>query len=61
MHLKNFCIFQEEIAKISGNLANIANDEAALDVKIERKQREFDQQQKRLAKLQVCHDSYISK
>lgn len=39
---------------IERNLENISSDEAALDAKIERRRREFEQQQKRLAKLQVC-------
>ena len=34
-------------------LANISTDEAALDEKIERRKREFEQMQKRYAKLQV--------
>lgn len=34
-------------------LENLNNDEQSMDNKIERRQREYDQLQKRLAKLQV--------
>ena len=34
-------------------LNNVSTDEAALDEKIERKKREYEQMQKRYAKLQV--------
>lgn len=34
-------------------MQNVSSDEAALDAKIERRKKEYDQQQKRLAKLQV--------
>lgn len=44
---------QEELAVINHNLQNVSSDEAALDAKIERRKKEYDQQQKRLAKLQV--------
>ncbi|MCP9258457.1 Clusterin-associated protein 1 [Dirofilaria immitis] len=43
---------QEELAVINHNLQNISSDEAALDAKIERRKKEYEQQQKRLAKLQ---------
>uniref|UniRef100_A0A915PSB9 Clusterin-associated protein 1 n=1 Tax=Setaria digitata TaxID=48799 RepID=A0A915PSB9_9BILA len=53
---------QEEITVINRNLQNISSDEAALDAKIERRMKEYDQQQKRLAKLQSfrpqCMDEY---
>ncbi|VDK51635.1 unnamed protein product [Gongylonema pulchrum] len=50
---------QEEVEKINHNLQNINSDEAALDTKIDRRKREYDQQQKRLAKLQVTRRSKI--
>ncbi|KAK6100319.1 Clusterin-associated protein-1 family protein [Brugia pahangi] len=53
---------QEELAVINHNLQNVSSDEAALDAKIERRKKEYDQQQKRLAKLQSfrpqCMDEY---
>lgn len=50
---------QGELAQINRNLQNINSDEAALDGKIERKKREYDQQQKRLAKLQSFRPQYM--
>ncbi|VDM13670.1 unnamed protein product [Wuchereria bancrofti] len=44
---------QEELAIINQNLQNVSSDEAALDAKIERRKKEYEQQQKRLAKLQL--------
>uniref|UniRef100_A0A1I8ENS7 Clusterin-associated protein 1 n=1 Tax=Wuchereria bancrofti TaxID=6293 RepID=A0A1I8ENS7_WUCBA len=53
---------QEELAIINQNLQNVSSDEAALDAKIERRKKEYEQQQKRLAKLQSfrpqCMDEY---
>ncbi|VDN82070.1 unnamed protein product [Brugia pahangi] len=55
-------ILKEELAVINHNLQNVSSDEAALDAKIERRKKEYDQQQKRLAKLQSfrpqCMDEY---
>uniref|UniRef100_A0A1I7W3N0 Clusterin-associated protein 1 n=2 Tax=Loa loa TaxID=7209 RepID=A0A1I7W3N0_LOALO len=55
-------IIQEELSVINHNLQNVSSDEAALDAKIERRKKEYDQQQKRLAKLQSfrpqCMDEY---
>lgn len=42
-----------ETDEIEEKINNIASDEASLDAKIERRRREYDQLQKRLAKLQV--------
>lgn len=41
---------------LQNKLANVANDEAALDEKIERRKKEFEQMQKRFVKLQVSVD-----
>uniref|UniRef100_A0A158Q892 Clusterin-associated protein 1 n=1 Tax=Elaeophora elaphi TaxID=1147741 RepID=A0A158Q892_9BILA len=53
---------QEELAVINHNLQNVSSDEAALDAKIERRKKEYEQQQKRLAKLHSfrpqCMDEY---
>ncbi|VDM96606.1 unnamed protein product, partial [Onchocerca ochengi] len=53
---------QEELTAINHNLENVSSDEAALDAKIERRKKEYEQQQKRLAKLQSfrpqCMDEY---
>ncbi|CAG9534554.1 unnamed protein product [Cercopithifilaria johnstoni] len=43
---------QEELAVINKNLQNVNSDKAALDAKIERRKKEYDQQLKRLDKLQ---------
>ncbi|VDM27266.1 unnamed protein product [Toxocara canis] len=50
---------QDELAQINHNLQNISSDEATLDGKIERKKREYEQQQKRLAKLQSFRPQYM--
>ncbi|KHN73587.1 Clusterin-associated protein 1 [Toxocara canis] len=50
---------QDELAQINHNLQNISSDEATLDAKIERKKREYEQQQKRLAKLQSFRPQYM--
>ncbi|KAK6039218.1 hypothetical protein COOONC_23277 [Cooperia oncophora] len=44
---------------ITNKLANVANDEAALDEKIERKKREYEQMQKRFVKLQSFRPQYM--
>lgn len=44
---------------ITNKLANVANDEAALDEKIERRKKEFEQMQKRFVKLQSFRPQYM--
>ncbi|PIO57607.1 hypothetical protein TELCIR_20974, partial [Teladorsagia circumcincta] len=44
---------------ITNKLANVANDESALDEKIERKKREYEQMQKRFVKLQSFRPQYM--
>ncbi|CAD6192878.1 unnamed protein product [Caenorhabditis auriculariae] len=48
-----------ESDEISSRLNNVASDEAELDEKIERKKREYEQMQKRLAKLQSFRPQYM--
>ncbi|VDN03256.1 unnamed protein product [Thelazia callipaeda] len=43
---------QEELTTVNRNVENVSSDEAALDSKIQRRTREYEQQQKRLAQLQ---------
>nr|CDJ80533.1 Clusterin-associated protein-1 domain containing protein [Haemonchus contortus] len=43
----------------TNKLSNVANDEAALDEKIERKKREYEQMQKRFVKLQSFRPQYM--
>ncbi|VDK49960.1 unnamed protein product [Anisakis simplex] len=52
-------IAANELTQINHNIQNISSDEASLDTKIERKKREYDQQQKRLAKLQSFRPQYM--
>lgn len=49
----------QEAEQISHKLNNIASDEAELDEKIERKKREYEQLQKRFAKLQAFRPQYM--
>lgn len=44
---------EKKTAQLQYNLSNISADEEDLERKIERRSREYDQLQKRLAKLQV--------
>ncbi|KIH44727.1 hypothetical protein ANCDUO_25245, partial [Ancylostoma duodenale] len=44
---------------ITNKLSNVANDEAALDEKIERRKREYEQMQKRYVKLQSFRPQYM--
>uniref|UniRef100_A0A914CCT9 Clusterin-associated protein 1 n=1 Tax=Acrobeloides nanus TaxID=290746 RepID=A0A914CCT9_9BILA len=48
-----------ETAEIEEKLNNISSDEASLDAKIDRRRREYDQLQKRLAKLQSFRPQYM--
>ncbi|EGT50604.1 hypothetical protein CAEBREN_32658 [Caenorhabditis brenneri] len=48
-----------EAEQISTKLNNVASDEAELDEKIERKKREYEQLQKRFAKLQSFRPQYM--
>ncbi|VDL74859.1 unnamed protein product [Nippostrongylus brasiliensis] len=48
-----------ETTEIENKLANVANDEAALDEKIERKKKEYEQIQKRFVKLQAFRPQYM--
>lgn len=48
-----------EAEQISNKLNNVASDEAELDEKIERKKREYEQLQKRFAKLQSFRPQYM--
>lgn len=49
----------QETEDLQTRLNNVANDEAELDEKIERKKREYEQMQKRLAKLQSFRPQYM--
>ncbi|PIC36901.1 hypothetical protein B9Z55_015726 [Caenorhabditis nigoni] len=48
-----------EIFQFQNKLNNVASDEAELDEKIERKKREYEQLQKRFAKLQAFRPQYM--
>lgn len=48
----------QEAEQLSNKLNNVASDEAELDEKIERKKREYEQMQKRYAKLQVSNEPW---
>ncbi|KAF1759462.1 hypothetical protein GCK72_015929 [Caenorhabditis remanei] len=48
-----------EAEQLSNKLNNVASDEAELDEKIERKKREYEQLQKRFAKLQSFRPQYM--
>lgn len=50
---QSISLIVEETREITNKLNNVANDEQNLDEKIDRKKREFEQMQKRFAKLQV--------
>ncbi|CAI4226457.1 unnamed protein product [Auanema sp. JU1783] len=49
----------EETEELGNKLNNVANDEMSLDEKIERKKREYEQMQKRYAKLQAFRPQYM--
>ncbi|KAK6751457.1 hypothetical protein RB195_003073 [Necator americanus] len=48
-----------DAGEIKNKLSNVANDEAALDEKIERRKREYEQMQKRYVKLQSFRPQYM--
>ncbi|CAJ0604040.1 unnamed protein product [Cylicocyclus nassatus] len=48
-----------DTADITSKLSNVANDEAALDEKIERRKKEYEQMQKRYVKLQSFRPQYM--
>ncbi|VDD87409.1 unnamed protein product [Enterobius vermicularis] len=50
---------EEELSGVEKNVANINTDEAALDEKILRRRNEYDQHQKRLAKLQAFRPQHM--